>query len=85
MVDTDNAKSNASSRDSPRIWVTSLIKTRVDTYSCSPRRGRPELPSHPSQQQYYPSRSQALNMPATFKIGCFTHRHNASSTFTCRG
>jgi hypothetical protein len=44
------------------------------------RRGRPELPSHPSQQQpeYYPSRSQAANMPATFKIGCFTHKRNAS-------
>ncbi|KAJ8597359.1 hypothetical protein M405DRAFT_803855, partial [Rhizopogon salebrosus TDB-379] len=35
MVDTDNAKSNASSRNSPRTWVTSLIKTRVSMYSCS--------------------------------------------------
>ncbi|KAJ8593588.1 hypothetical protein M405DRAFT_592189 [Rhizopogon salebrosus TDB-379] len=36
-------------------------------------------------QQYYPSRSWAAIMPATFKIGSFTHMHNTSSTFTRHG
>ncbi|KAJ8581976.1 hypothetical protein M405DRAFT_831407, partial [Rhizopogon salebrosus TDB-379] len=35
--DTHNAKSNASLRNSPRTWVTSLIKRRVGMHSCRSR------------------------------------------------